>query len=179
MYRYLLFPFLLLFLLVGCSSKKVETDYDPSFATDNLKTFAVVHTRKPGLETLDDERIREAIIREMKQKGYLPMAEEKADFHITFQTSVEENVPSNVSFGFGVGRYSGRSGASVSTARNVTHDKEHIGINMVDPATNKTFWRAAVSNNRRDFTSPQDRTDYIHKTVSSMLKEFLERSHGK
>jgi len=176
MLRYL-FPVFLL-LMVGCSSKKVQTDYDPAFQTSTLKTFYVASNSKAATDTLDDERIREAIKRELTQKGYEAAAEEKADFHITFRTAIQEDVPSNVSFGFGVGTYSSGVGTSVGTSRNVTSDKESLFIDMIDPKTKKTFWRAEVSKNRRDYKSPQERTDYMDKTVASMLETFPTRSNA-
>lgn len=169
MLRYLLPLFLV--LLVGCSTK-TETDYDPAFSTVSLKTFAIVHKSKEGLDTLDDERIREAITHEMQLKGFESAPEDTADFHVTFQTAIEEDVPSNFSFGFGVGTYSSGVGTSVGTRHNVTNDKEKLGINMVDPKTNKTFWRAEVDQKRPDFKSPQERRAYFDKTVASMLKSF-------
>jgi len=172
MVRYIL-P-LLLVLLVGCSTK-VETDYDPAFSTKALKTFTVVHDTKAA-ETLNDERIREAITAEMQRKGYEAAEQNAADFHITFQTAIEEDVPSNFSFGFGVGTYAQGSGASVGATRNVTNDKENLFINMVDPKTKKTFWRAAVSKKRKDFKSPEKRTAYIDETVADMLKTFADHS---
>jgi len=174
MLRYL-FPVFLL-LIVGCSSKKVETDYDPTFQTSALKTFYVTSDSKAGTETLDDERIREAIKRELTQKGYEASTKEQADFHVAFRTAIQEDVPSNVSFGFGVGTYSSGVGTSVGTSRNVTSDKESLFIDMIGPKTNKTFWRAEISKKRRDYKSPQERTDYLDKTVASMLKTFPSRS---
>ncbi len=169
MFQYIL-PFILVFL-VGCSTKG-ETDYDPAFSTKALTTFAIVHADKEGLDTLDDERIREAITHEMQLKGFESAAKERADFHVTFQTKIEEDVPSNFSFGFGVGTYSSGVGTSVGTRHNVTNDKEKLGINMVDPKTNKTFWRAEVNQKRPDFKSPQERSAYFDKTITSMLKSF-------
>lgn len=172
MLRYL-FPVFFL-IMVGCSSK-VDTDYDPSFSTEPLKTYAVIHKSRDGVETLDEKRLREAITREMRAKGYESATMETADFHITFQSAVEEDVPSNFSFGFGFGTYSSGVGTSVGTTQNVTDDQEKLAINMIDPATRKTFWRAAVTKKRRDFKSPQARSDYIDKTVSAMLKTFPAR----
>lgn len=169
MSRFLL-PFLLLFM-IGCSGK-VKTDFDPNYSTAALKSFAVVPKSKGGLTSLDDERIEAAINHEMVLKGYLPASLETADFQVVFQTRVEEDVPSNVSFGFGLGTYSGGMGTSVATTRNVTNDQEHIDINMIDPKTQKTFWRASVVKKYRSFKSPQARTDYFDKTVASMLKNF-------
>ncbi len=169
MFRYLL-PLLLLFM-AGCSTK-VDTDYDPGYKTEALRTFALLAQNSKGLETLDDERIIGAVTREMEGKGYQNGPKESADFHIAFQTRLVEDVPSNVSFGFGFGTYSGGLGTSVGTTHNVVNDEEQIEINMIDPTTKKSFWHASVTKKRRNFKTPQERSDYIDKTVASMLATF-------
>ncbi len=172
MLRYLLPLFLL--LMVGCSHK-VDTDFDPAYKTELLKTFSIVHKSKGGADTLDDERITAAITRELERKGYRPVPKEAADFHVAFQTRLEEDVPSNVSFGFGFGTYSSGVGTSVGTTHNVSSDKEHIDISMIDPQTKKTFWRASESRKYRRFKTPQARSDYFDKIIASMLNAFAAR----
>ena len=176
MFRYIL-PFFLL-LMVGCS-KNVDTDFDPAFHTGTLATFAIVHKSKEGYDTLNDERIRDAITREIERKGYTAAPEDAADFHITFQTRIEEDVPSNVSFGFGFGTYSSGIGTSVGTSHNPTNDEESLLIHMVDPKTQKTFWRTSLSQDIQEFKTPQERSAYFDKTVASMLKDFPARSAAK
>ncbi len=172
MFRYIL-PLLLLFM-AGCSTR-VDTDFDPAYKTETLRTYAIVTQNGNALETLDDERIVAAITSEMTGKGYQSETKERADFHIAFQTRLVEDVPSNVSFGFGFGTYSSGVGTSVATTRNVTNDQEHIDIYMIDPKTKKTFWRASESRKYRDFKTPQQRSDYFDKVIASMLKTFPAR----
>jgi hypothetical protein len=176
--RYILF-LLLLLLVGGCSSVKVETDYDPTFETGALETFAIVDEGTKRPDTLNEERIREALISQMRAKGYETAVPEEADFHIMFYSAVEEDVPSNVSFGIGIGTYSRGLGASVGESTNVTYDRGKLFIIMIDPKTKKTFWRAAVSEKLRTFKSPRERAEYLNKTVASMLKDFPNRSTEK
>lgn len=176
MHRYILPLFLL--LIGGCSASKVETDYDPEFETAALRTFVIVHESTEGSDTLNEDRIRKAITREMQAKGYGTAAQGKADFHITFFAGIEEDVPSNVSFGIGIGTYSRGVGASVGKSANVTYDKGNLVINMIDPKTQKIFWRAAAAEKLRSFDSPEERTAYFNKSVASMLKGFPARSAG-
>jgi len=157
--------------MVGCS-KSAKTDFDPAFHTNALSTFAIVHKSKEGYDTLNDERIRDAITREIEKKGYSTAPEDAADFHVTFQTRIDEDVPSNVSFGFGFGSYSSGLGTSVGTSHNPTDDKENLLINMVDPKTEKTFWRTSLSRDVQEFKTPQERSAYFDKTVAAMLKDF-------
>ena len=170
MFRYLLL--ILLFLTLGCSSKQPNIDYNPDFSTTELRTYTIEHITKKDGDALNDERIRESIINELKKKGYKQASEGSADFQITFESLIKEDVPSNISFGFGFGTFSKNAGASVSTRHNLTNNEGNLLINMIDPNTNKTFWRVSYTKKIHKFTSPKERSDYFKKLVSTMLKEF-------
>ncbi|PLY13576.1 DUF4136 domain-containing protein [Sulfurimonas sp. CVO] len=174
MFKYII-PFLLLFI-VGCATKKPDIDYDPAFQINTLSAFSVVYNAEQSYDTLNDERIREAIVNEMELKGYLGTAKERADFHIDFKSSIKEDVPSNVGVGFGVGTFTRSMGFSMSTANQIIFtDEETILINMIDPNTKKTFWSTSITQDKKDFKSPQERTDYYNEIVTIMLKEFPPR----
>lgn len=173
MYRYLI-PFILL-LLVGCAPK-AEIDYDPLYQTRALTTFSIVHKNKTGYESLNEERIKEAITAELQRKGYLVAAQEKADFHVAFWSVTQEDVPSNFSFGFGLGTFSRGLGTSVGTSHRGSSDEEKMLINMLDPKSQKIFWRAEFSKKQPEFTSPKQRSDYFNEAVAEMLKEFPAKS---
>lgn len=170
MFRYLL-PILLI-LFAGCSAKKANIDFDPSFNMAVLSTFAVVYNKTEDHSALNDERIVEAITHEMQTKGYVSAPENKADFHITFHSLIREDVPSNVGVGLGLGGFSNGLGLSLGTVRGFSSDKGTLFINMLDPATQKIFWYAKLTKNIKGFQTPQQRIDYFNETVSTMLKEF-------
>lgn len=174
MFRYIL-PFIL-FLIVGCSSKKADIDYDPSFQIGSLRTFSIVHKSKEGYNILDDERVREAITHEMELKGYVSVTEDAADFHITFESIVKKDVPSNVGVGLGLGTFSSGLGLSLGTVRGFSSDEGTLFINMVDHTTQKIFWYAKLTKNIESFETPKERAEYFNETVSAMLKEFPAKS---
>lgn len=173
MYRYLL-PFILL-LLAGCAPK-AEIDYDPVYQSRALTTFAIVHKSKTGYESLNEERIKEAITAELQRKGYAAAVAEAADFHVAFWSVTEEDVPSNFSFGFGLGTFSSGLGTSVGTSHRARSDQEKMLITMLDPKSQKVFWRTELSKKQPEFTSPQQRSDYFNETVAEMLKAFPAKS---
>ena len=175
MFRYLV-TFLLFFTL-GCSSKQPNIDYDPKFETALLKSFTLVKTSSKDGIPLNEERIRDAIKHEMTLKGYKYTDKDTADFRISFGSLIKEDVPSNVSFGFGFGSYSSGVGTSIATSHRPTKDQGELHINMIDPKTKKTFWRSAYSKDIRKFNSPKQRTNYFNKVVAEMLKTFP--SHNK
>ena len=176
MFRYLLPLFIVLFM--GCS-KTPTVDYDPKFPTASLQTYAIVSKASQQSNPLNEERIRDAVMTEMQQKGYTATDKKTADFHISFASIVKEDVPSNVSFGFGLGSFSSGVGTSIGASHRPTKDQGELHINMIDPETQKTFWRTVYTKDIRDFSSPQARTDYFNTIVTTMLKDFPAHTSPK
>ncbi|MBW6487604.1 DUF4136 domain-containing protein [Sulfurimonas sp.] len=170
MFRYIL-PIVLI-LFAGCSTKKANIDYDPSFNMATLSTFAVLYNDTDNQSALNDERIAEAITHEMQTKGYISVPEHEADFQITFHSLIREDVPSNVGVGLGLGTFSSGLGLSLGTARGFSSDEGTLLINMVDPATQKIFWYTKLTKKIESFKTPQERAKYFNETVTAMLKEF-------
>lgn len=170
MLRYIL-SFLLLFM-TGCSLKKADVDYDPSFEIGKLKTFAVVHKESLANASLNQERIFESIVNEMESKAYIRMPKENADFYITFENAVKVELYPNTNFGFGIGTYSRGRGFSVGSTYDVVEDKETLSINMIDSKTKKAFWNSSYVYRTYESKSPQERIEYINKIVANMLSEF-------
>lgn len=170
MFKYLL-PIVMI-LFAGCSAKKANIDYDPSFDMAALSTFAVVYNKTDDYSALNNERIVESITHEMQTKGYAKAAEHEADFHITFYSLIREDVPSNVGVGLGLGTFSSGLGLSLGTVRGFSSDEGTLFINMIDPATQKIFWYAKLTKKIESFKTPQERVEYFNETVSVMLKEF-------
>ncbi|MEA3372700.1 MAG: DUF4136 domain-containing protein [Campylobacterota bacterium] len=165
-----------LLLFTGCSSLKVNTDYDPDISLGGLHTYSIMDPTQKGPDTLQDERIIKAITANLNAKGYRSAAKENADFRVRFRTEVERDVPSNVSFGFGVGSFSGNTGTSVGASRQPLHDKGTLIIDMLSSSDEKILWRGTASDNLRKSDTPHEREAYVQKLVNALLKSFPERA---
>jgi hypothetical protein len=108
----------------------------------------------------------------MKAKGYTSIHKETADFHIAFATLFKEDVPSNFSFGFGVGSFSNGMGTSLGASHSPTKDEGSLLIRMIDPKTKKTFWQTTFTKSVQNFDSPKERSEYFDKTIAEMLLTF-------
>lgn len=170
MFRYLL-PIVLI-LFAGCSAKKANIDYDPSFNITAMSTFALIYNKGYDNSGLNDERMAEAITHEMQTKGYVRAAENEADFDITFYSVIKEDVPSNAGVGFGIGTFSSGLGISLGMLRAFSSDEGTIFISMDEAATGKIFWYSKLTKKIESFETPQERAQYFNETVAEMLKEF-------
>lgn len=169
------FPVTMMFLLAGCAGSAPTVDYDPSFALEGKK-FGVVQTRGGNIDPLNAERIERAVTRSLEAKGY--RSDDPVDFLVRYDVTVTEDVPSNFSFGFGIGSYGRHGGGSVGTSVTPTGDMVRIRIEMVDPQSGKVFWSAEKVEALPAFDSPESRERFWNGIVRELLEKFLDTSKG-
>jgi len=175
------FFFSLLLLFAGCSTMKVQSDYDPKFDFKQLRSFAVVYPENRSGKTLTQSRIAEALKARMVKKGYIPADKRSADFVMIFHTDVTSRqqivtdyqmVGFYPMYGFGFG-----GAVTVPVQNEYTYDEAKIIIDAVDPDGNKIFWRAVATDELKTFDTPEERITYINHVVGEALKSFPNRQN--
>ena len=177
MFRIYLLPALFI-LLVGCSTLKVQNDYDPAFDFATLRTFAVVYPQKEETVSLTQTRIAEAISQTMQNKGYVPVPRSEADFVIVFHTDVTQRQQVVTDYRmigfFPYYGYSFGATMAIPVQHEYSYDEGKIIIDALNPDGNRIFWRAMASDRLRDFDTPEERISYINSVVAETLKPFPE-----
>lgn len=178
-----LFIFLLTFFITGCSTLKVETDFDPNIAMTPPKTFHVVHKLKTDENTLTTERIIEALENELIAQGYINGTKETADFFILFHTGVTTKsrvvtdykyvnmYPYSYGRGFGYG-YGGAGTVVVPEQKNYTYKEGKLIVDAVFPKGNRIFWRGVAKDKLQSLETPQERIEYINTVIHTLMKKF-------
>ena len=179
----LFFTFILLLLFTGCSTLKVETDFDPNVMMDPSKTFHIVHKPQVDENTLLSSRIIEALKNELITQGYKNETKENADFYILFHTGVTTKsrvvtdykyvnmYPYSYGSGFGYG-YGGSGVAVVPESKNYTYKEGKLIVDAVFPKGNRIFWRGTAKDQLQSLEKPQERIDYINTVIHSLMKAF-------
>ncbi len=155
----------------GCSTLKVNSDYNPSFDFSKLKTFAIVYY-KQGNSPMQ-QRIVEALTHEFKAKGYVPAPEDKADFLVVFHTNIKNKrqVVTDYQrvglYPYGFGNY-----AMVPIQREYEYKEGKIIVDALDPKTRNIFWRGIATDRLQSFKDPQERMEYALQVAKELLKTF-------
>jgi len=161
-------------LTVGCSSLKVQTDYDPQSDLTPPKNFAIVHKTYEGEDTLTSARITAAIRSEMLQKGYIETAREKADFYLLFHTGVTSKTRIDTDYQY-VNMYPYHYGyptAVVPHTRTYTYEEAKLIVDAVIPGKNRIVWRGTAVDYLKTMRTPEERTDYINSVLKTLMKSF-------
>ena len=171
----------LLLLFAGCSTMKVQSDYDPKFDFKQLRTFAVVIPESKNGKTLAQARIAEALQAQMVKKGYIAAEKSDADFLMIFHTDVttKQQVVTDYQmvgiypmYGFGFG-----GAVSVPVQSEYTYNEGKIIIDAVNPRGNVIFWQSVTTDELENLKTPEERIKYINHAVDESMKSFPVRSN--
>ena len=183
MARYTLFIFAILFF-TGCSTIKVETDYDPGFSFNNVSTYAIAHKSREDANTLTDERIINAIHTQFEAKGYTKAKRSDADLLVVFHTDVKNKTRivqdyqyvgiSPYRYGYGYGGMT-----AVPTTRAYNYDEGKLLIDILNAKDKKIIWRGIATDSLKSYDTPQERTQYINKVMESIFKTLPSKVQQK
>ncbi len=160
----------------ACSTLKVTSDHDPDVSFHALKTFSILSRKVENPDSLNEERIIKAIRRNLIAKGYTSTDSKSASFLVRFQTRSQHDVPSNISFGLGLGTFSGNLGGTIGTSHRNTYDEETLIIEMLNSAGSNTFWQGTATDTVEKTDSPQERQAFVDNLVNALLEKFPARN---
>ena len=174
---------------VPAFAQKVTIDYAHDFDFKSVKTFTYVDTAESnaGNEMMAN-RIRDMIIKEMKEGG-AQQVESDADLYITYHfTSKEKTTYNTTSFGYGgygggwggyggygYGGYGGSMGTSTTTASTYT-----VGTMIIDayePTDKKMVWRATGTVNVKN--KPEKQIKQVENILTKIGKKWDKILAGK
>jgi hypothetical protein len=165
---------LLALLLGGCSTLRVETDYDPERDYTVLHTFAIVHSDRPGDDTLTSNRIRKALLRHLEGKGWRAMAQEKADVLVRYRIGTRLKTESDTEYRY-EGYYAYRYGyvpLMIPQTTVSTYEERMFIVDIVQPGNHALIWRGRAVDRMQRFDTPEDRSAYIDRTIGILLERF-------
>jgi hypothetical protein len=189
---------LLMIAVIGaCSGLQVNQDYDPSTDFGHYRTFAWAPEPSPGSghvlidSPLMDRRIRTAIERTLKSRGYPPAENGRPDFFVTYQLVVKSRIEvSTVGPAFGWGAYPfgyrgypyGYWGYPYPYWGGIDYttfvDQYDVGtliIDLTDAKTNRLFWRGIGERRLSQQSTPEKTTEMVNRTVAEILAQYPPR----
>ena len=163
--------FLLVFvLLAGCSSIKVQTNYDDAVDFAPYKTFAF-HEKSIQVEGTASSRvavaraIKDEIENELTSDGY-QKSKDSPDFLVVFHASVIDPVSAN----YNPGRYSawGKGASMIQTVSEGT-----LIVDIIDAGSNELVWRGTASGAIE--RGSDKASEKIHDAVHKIMAKFPPR----
>jgi hypothetical protein len=174
----------LLFLIAGCSTLNVRTDYELDYDFTSLKTYAWLQGKAPSTDirinnSLIINRVIKAINHELQAKGYRLVEKDKADFYVNWFGGIEEKMRQEtintyyggIGYGYGPWTYGGFWPA-YSQTYDVEYQEGTLIIDIADSKSKKLVWRGTGQDYVENQNTPEKITEGINTTVASILSKF-------
>lgn len=161
----------------GCSTFRVDHDYDPSADFSRLHSYAwlphSVEQSDPSIDTdLLRVRVQRAVDTELEKKGFTPAPagttpDFLADYHVYTKEKVDlVTFPST--WGYGPGWYWGM-GTEVQSRE---YTQGTLVIDFVDGTKKQLLWRGAASAEITPRRTPEERAARVDQAVQEILAPF-------
>jgi hypothetical protein len=170
-------------LLIVCAvmatpalAQKITIDYAHDYDYSQVKTFIYVDTEDTNAgNDLADDRLRNAILTELRERGLEQVASDP-DIYVTYHVTTEDNVVFNTtSFGYGgwgpgwggYGRwgYPGY-GMADSTTRATTYTDGTLIIDAYEPDEKKLVWRGTGT------VTLKEKPDKVTQQIDNILNKM-------
>ena len=169
--------FVVALFFIGCSTLKVETDYDEGYNFSQVKSYSVKHKLREGESTLVNDRITQALEDVLNEKGYKKSSE--ADLIFIYHYNAKDKVDIQTDYQMvGIRRY-GFGGTMVATTSAYEYTEGTIIIDAFNPKTNKIVWRSTGVLELQEQKTPQKRKEYVNKIIKDVMKDFPSRLTNK
>lgn len=174
MIRYSIFILLSIFFLSGCSSIKVQSDYEVDYDFKQLKSYSVLSNMDKTLTDITAKRLDLALSKKFTELGYTKVPKEQADFYIVYHTEVKTKTRIDTDYQT-LGMYPYRYGRSMSISTSTRVREYEVGqliIDIMDSKTKTIISRGIAEDRIKKFKNPQERMAYINKVVQEIISKM-------
>lgn len=164
--------------LVGCSTFRVSTDYDPQTDFQQLQGYSWLATvRQPGDDprlhnSLVDARVRAAVDRELAAKGYSKAGGSSGNFVVTYYLGLQDKIDVrtiHTGYGYGYGSWYHGTGRETMVDQ---YEEGTLLLDILDAEGGDLLWRGSASARVSESSSPEEREKRIQDAVAAILAEF-------
>ena len=165
-------------LIQGCASISVSSDFDPyaDYASYRTYDWMPTESRRVDLRARDpmvEQRIRDAIERELRAKGLEKVDSPDPDIRIGYLLVLDEGVDSQTLYERADPDWRYRTyGPSATTTRSQMLTTGTLVIDVFDSARKESVWRGVAEGQVREEQDPEKRRARINEAVKKILAGY-------
>jgi hypothetical protein len=131
--------------LTACAAPTPRVRVDQAESLPSCRSFAW-HASQGETASLSDQRVRAAVMAQLKSKGYQEVTD-KADCRIAYHLTTRETPQSKPGVGVGVGGGSGGVGGGIGVSLPIGRKSGFagtFGLDVIDNARNAQVWSGSI-----------------------------------
>jgi len=166
--------FMLCLFAAASSAQSVDADFDRTFDFSKMKTFDFAIQKRAAADplaqdSLNDERIKNALISTLKANGFRFETSAKPDFAVAYFVTTKKKFDLR-EYGYGLPRWLGSRDIRVDQYTEGT-----LTVDIIDAATNQLVWRGRASSS----VELKNIDKKIKKAVEKLASQFVRDSRRK
>lgn len=166
--------FMVCLFAAAALAQSVQSDFDKSFNLAKLKTFNfAIQKRTPNdplaQDSLNDERIKDALESKFAANGFRKENDGKPDFAVAYYVTTKNKFDLR-DYGYGPPRWFGSRDIRVDQYTEGT-----LTVDIIDPITKQLVWRGRASGT----IELKDLDKKINKSVEKLVQQFVKDSKKK
>ncbi|GEM_PF-428900 len=178
--------FVILLFISGCSTIKVNRDYNPAVSFSEFQTYEWIldepkKTGDPRIDgnTLLQNRVKSAVNNSLASKGYQKVTSGTADFLVTYHVTLDKQTKIQTintynrygpGWGWGYGRnYYPAMGTETFV---YTYDQGSLIIDIVEPVGRELIWRGSATDKVNFSHTPEQKKQKINEAVGKLFQQF-------
>lgn len=159
-------------LMLSACTIKPATDYRSPHDFTQYTHFALKASPEGATESIDSNRIQEAVTLLLKQKGLNKADTKDANLQVRYRIEDETEVEqSGVSAGFGLSPGKG-SIALCTPPQYYERIYGKLVLEFLDPSSKSIVWRSISQRQLRETITGAERTEFIKKEITLMLNAY-------
>lgn len=163
--------YIILLVVMSCTSSKVITDYDANLNFSNFMSYRFYEDVGQGLNELDVKRVIKAITFEMTERNIVET--ENPDFYINVIVKTVE-AQNNNTIGIGIGNGGRNGGFGISGGIPIGGKKinEEFIIEFVNAKTDEVFWEGRLNTTLKKQNTPEIKELHYKTVVNKILSKY-------
>ncbi len=188
------------FLLGGCASLRVVSDYDRHFDFTASTRVDVAYVAQDDGENVVREHFVKQLKKALQQRGFSIVGKEKADMHVKVYLSLLQKRRAETSYDYVPAAFAGyyrpsyfnrpflqmpyrqhycAQGIVYRTYTVHEYDEQHVVIEMSDAKSQNIVWHAIADDTFSNGDSKRYTIEYIEKVVHEVLLGFPPHQIGE
>lgn len=175
---------LLLFVVAGCSTVRVQSGVDPQVDLSEYVTYSWLTTKDAPDDnvrvknTIVKESVRASIENNLAKKGYVKVEKDQADFLVTWLGAVDKKIHVDEiehfynPYGYGALFRDPASESANSGPKPIEYDEGTLVVHFIDPDNLNIFWKGSAKERVQEGMSDKDVKLYIEQSVVQILKLY-------
>jgi Domain of unknown function (DUF4136) len=167
-----------LLVVAACATRiSVSRDWDTAADLSELRTWSWVERSEVQwqsatvpFDSLLDARIRDAVDRELGERGFRRIETGEPDFFAAYHVAQATQVEARTLYRGSGHRHWGAGTWQDTQIRQF--EQGSLILDVLDPATGNLWWRGVAQTRIRPRLSPEERTELVNRAVATLLAQF-------